>query len=83
MGDYTGWVDGVYEGHLVEPTVLLYDSHERLHITGRVPSRTEVRVQLRQSNPVLDFYYVVADTPAGHQTGWVPAPFLQFNPPST
>jgi hypothetical protein len=81
MGDYAGWVDGVYEAHLVEPTVLLYDSHERLHITGRVPSGTEVRVQLHQSNPVLDFYYVVADTPAGRQSGWVPAPFLQFNPP--
>jgi hypothetical protein len=80
-GDYTGWVNGVYQGQVVEATVPLYDSHERLHITGRVPSGTEVLVQLYQSNPVLDFYYVVADTPAGRQAGWVPAPFLQFSPP--
>jgi len=46
-----------------------------------VPSGTQVKVELHQSNPVLDFYYVEADTPAGHQKGWVPAPFLQFNPP--
>ena len=81
MGDYAGWVNGMYQGQVVEPTVLLYDSHERQHITGALPSGTEVRVQLHQSNPVLDFYYVVADTPAGRQTGWVPAPFLQFYPP--
>ena len=83
MGDYAGWVNGVYQGQMVEPTVRLYDSHERLHITGSVPSGTQVHVQLRQSNPVLDFYYVEADTPAGHQKGWVPAPFLEFNPPSS
>jgi hypothetical protein len=68
---------------MVEPTVLLYDSHERLHITGAVPSGTPVQVQLYQANPVLDFYYVQSDTLNGLQKGWVPAPFLQFSPPSS
>jgi hypothetical protein len=69
-------IDGTFQGQLVQPTVYLYDSHERLHITGAVPSGTTVQVQLYQANPVLDFFYIRADTPAGPQTGWVPAPFL-------
>jgi hypothetical protein len=79
--DYTGWVNGTYQGQLVQPTVLLYDSHLRLHVTGAVPTGTSVRVQLYQANPVLDFYYVRAETPSGPQQGWVPAPFLQLNQP--
>ncbi len=75
-------VDGFYDGQPVEPTVLLYDSHERLHITGAVPSGTQVRVELYQPNPVLDFYFVRADTANGPQHGWVPAPFLQLDQPS-
>jgi len=71
-------IEGTFQGQLIEPTVYLYDSHQRLHITGAVPSGTEVQVELYQANPVLDFYYVRADTPAGQQTGWVPAPFLRF-----
>jgi hypothetical protein len=81
FGGSTAWVSGMYQGQIVEPTVLLYDSHERTHITGSVPSGTEVRVELYQANPVLDFYFVRAETPGGPQTGWVPAPFLQFNRP--
>jgi hypothetical protein len=83
FGGSAAWVSGTYQGRVVEPTVLLYDSHERLHITGAVASGTEVQVQLYQSNPVLDFYYVQADTPSGPQKGWVPAPFVSFNPPAT
>ncbi len=82
-GGSTAWLNGVYQGQVVEPTVLLYDSHERIHITGAVPSGTEVQVELYQDNPVLDFYFVRAETPSGPQKGWVPAPFLQFNPPPT
>ena len=82
-GGSIAWVSGVYQGQVVEPTVLLYDSHERIHITGAVPSGTEVQVELYQDNPVLDFYFVRAETPSGPQKGWVPAPFLQFNPPPT
>ena len=81
FGNDTAWVNGVYQGRVVEPTVFLYDSHERVHITGAVPSGTQVQVELYQNNPVLDFYYVQAETPSGRQKGWVPAPFLQFNPP--
>jgi hypothetical protein len=80
-GGSTAWVNGVYRGQVVEPTVSLYDSHERIHITGAVPSGTEVQVELYQANPVLDFYFVRAETPTGPQKGWVPAPFLQFSPP--
>jgi hypothetical protein len=82
FGGGQGWVTGVYQGQMIESNVLLYDSHERLHITGAVPTGTPVRVDLYQSNPVLDFYYVQADTPNGLQKGWVPAPFLQFAPPA-
>ena len=71
-------IEGTFQGQLVQPTVYLYDSHERLHITGAVPSGTTVEVQLYQANPVLDFFYIRADTPAGPQTGWVPAPFLRL-----
>jgi hypothetical protein len=67
---------------MVEPTVLFYDSHERLHITGAFPTGTPVQVQLHQANPVLDFYDVQSDTPSGPQKGWIPAPFLRFSPPS-
>jgi len=80
-GGAIAWVNGVYQGQIVEPTVSLYDSHERMHITGAVPSGTEVHVELYQANPVLDFYFVRAETSTGPQKGWVPAPFLQFNPP--
>lgn len=83
FGGGAAWVNGVYQGQLIEPTVMLYDSHERQHVTGAVSSGTEVQVQLYQSNPVLDFYYVQAETPAGRQKGWVPAPFLQFTPPNS
>jgi hypothetical protein len=82
-GGGTAWATGMYQGQMVEPTVVLYDSHERLHITGAVPSGTPVQVQLYQANPVLDFYYVQSDTLNGPQKGWVPAPFLQFSPPSS
>ena len=81
FGNYAGWVTGTFQDQLIEPTVFLYDSHERLHITGAVPSGTQVQVQEYQANPVLDFYLVRADTPDGPQSGWVPAPFVQFSPP--
>jgi hypothetical protein len=80
-GNYPGWLNGEYQGQLVQPTVLLYDSHQRLHVTGAVPTGTHVQVELYQSNPVLDFYYVRADLPNGQQKGWVPAPFLRLTPP--
>jgi hypothetical protein len=82
-GGSTAWLTGMYQGQMIEPTVFLYDSHERLHVTGSLASGTPVQVQLYQGNPVLDFYYVQSDTPNGPEKGWVPAPFLQFSPPSS
>ena len=82
-GNSSGRLTGIYQGQLVEPTVYLYDSHLRNHITGAVPSGTPVQVELYQSNPVLDFYYVRAETPDGPRQGWVPAPFLQLGPPAS
>lgn len=82
-GGGIAWLTGVYQGQMIEQTVLLYDSHERLHIMAALPSGTPVQVQLYQANPVLDFYYVQSETPSGVQKGWVPAPFLQFSPPSS
>ena len=73
-----GWIDGTYAGQVVEPTVLLYDSHERMHVIGAVPTGTEVQVEMYQANPVLDFYYVRVNMPDGLQQGWVPAPFLRL-----
>lgn len=83
--DDQAWLTGYYprgpEGALVQPTVYLYDSHLRKRITGAAPSGAEVQVKLFQANPELDYYLVrtVSHTPP--QEGWVPAPFLQFEPP--
>lgn len=35
--DGTAWLTGLYEGELVQPTVLLYDSHSRLSIAAKAP----------------------------------------------
>lgn len=80
-GGYRGWVTGLYMGDLIQPSVLLYDSHRRAHVTGALPSGSEVQIQLYQANPVLDFYFVQAETPSGTQQGWVPGPFLRLSPP--
>ncbi len=76
------WLNGVYEGELVQPTVFLYDSHLRKEVTGAVPSGTKVEILLYQQNPVLDFY-LVKTTGENVQQGWVPAPFLRFEPVSS
>jgi hypothetical protein len=73
------WLTGTWEGELIEPEVLLYDSHLRRSITGSAPHRSEVRIVLFQENPTLDYYFVeVVDDPT--QDGWVPAPFLSLDP---
>lgn len=75
------WLKGVYEGVMVQPTVFLYDSHLRYQIKAQAPHGTEVQIILVQSNPVLDFYLVkIPSLPAGQNEGWVPAPFLSFEP---
>jgi hypothetical protein len=77
--DSPAWLTGVWEGELIQPDVLLYDSHLRQSVAGQAPNGAEVRVVLFQQNPTLDYYLVEAvDDPT--QEGWVPAPFLTFDP---
>ncbi len=72
------WLTGIWDGELIEPEVLLYDSHQRLSISGRGDHGAEVEIVLYQGNPVLDFYMV--EVAATGESGWVPAPFLSFEP---
>lgn len=78
--DNRAWLTGTYQGELIQPTVLLYDSHARRSITGRAPSGAEVEVVLSQTNPTLN-YYLVRTAGDEVQEGWIPAPFLSFEPP--
>lgn len=75
------WLTGYYEGELTQPIVYLYDSHSRLKVTGKAQTGAEIRIKLFQANPTLNYYLVrtVGIEPA--QEGWVPAPFVQFEPP--
>ncbi|MCB0034569.1 MAG: hypothetical protein KDE51_11140 [Anaerolineales bacterium] len=78
--DAPAWLNGVYEDELVRPIVFLYDSHLRLNIKAQAPHGSEVKVLLFQQNPVTNYYLVKivgADPP---NEGWVPAPFLSFEP---
>ena len=75
------WLTGVYEGTLIQRTVLLYDSHLRKSVVGSAPHGAEVQVVLFQENPVLDYYFVKIPG-AQPQEGWIPAPFLSFKPVS-
>lgn len=80
--DDPAWLDGTWEGELIEPNVHLYDSHLRREVMGRAPSGTQVRVILFQDNPVLNYYMVEVAQPDGSRLqGWVPAPFLSFEEP--
>jgi hypothetical protein len=74
-----GVLDGTHEGELVEPEVHLYDSHLRSEVVGHVTHDSEVLVTLFQDNPVLNFYYVLAETEDGKVRGWVPEPFLTLS----
>ncbi len=78
--DESAWVSGYYRGELIQPIVFLYDSHLRLSIAGTIPSGTEVTIVLYQLNPTLDFYLVKTIDIDPPQEGWIPAPFLSFEP---
>jgi len=78
--DESAWISGYYQGKLVQPTVFLYDSHLRLSIAGSIPSGTEVKIILYQQNPFLDYYMVRTVDFDPPQEGWVPSPFLSFEP---
>jgi hypothetical protein len=77
--DDPAWLTGEWDGELIQPDVLLYDSHLRRSIVGQAPHGAQVTVVLYQQNPTLDYYLVESiDDPT--QEGWVPAPFLAFDP---
>lgn len=78
--DSPAWLNGIFEGELVQPTVFLYDSHSRLSITTQAAHGTPVSVILYQQNPVLDYYLVKIEGAPKPNEGWVPGPFLSFNP---
>jgi len=76
------YLNGIYEGELYQESVLLYDSHSRLEIFAEAPHGTQVEIILFQDNPVTNYYMVkIPDAPEGANQGWIPAPFLTFDPP--
>ncbi|MCB0155901.1 MAG: hypothetical protein KDF65_13970, partial [Anaerolineae bacterium] len=80
--DAPAYLNGIYEGELIQPLVFLYDSHLRREITAQAPHGSEIKILLSQSNPQLDYYFVKiigADQP---NEGWVPAPFVSFEKPA-
>lgn len=78
------WLNGVYEGDLIQPVVYLYRDHLRDEITAIAPHGTPVEVVLFQANPELDYYMVrIPSAPEGQREGWVPAPLLSFEAPAT
>ncbi len=79
-GETRAWLNGYYQGELVQPVVFLYDGHSRLHITAQAPHGAEVKVILYQVNPVVNYYMVKLVGLEGPNEGWVPAPFLSFDP---
>ena len=79
-GDNQAWLTGVYEGRLIQQEVLLYDSHNRLNIAARASHGVEVIVLLYQQNPVTDYYLVRIVGAEKPNEGWIPEPFLSFDP---
>lgn len=77
--DAPAWLNGIYQGEMLQSEVLLYDSHQRFSLTGSAPHGTQVEILLYQENPVLDFYLVKTIGP-DPQEGWIPAPLLSFDP---
>ena len=74
------YLTGEYAGELVQPVVLLYDSHSRFEITGQAEHGTAVDIILYQQNPALNYYFVKVVNSTTKNEGWVPAPFLSFEP---
>lgn len=74
------WLTGRYQGEMVQPTVFLYDSHLRFDVAAKAPHGSEVQVILYQENPVTDYYFVKVEGAEQPNEGWVPGPFLSFDP---
>jgi hypothetical protein len=71
-----GVVTGEYEGKLAQPIVYLYNSHLMNAITGQVYANTQVKIELSQNNPTLNFYFVKTIGVEPAQSGWIPEPLL-------
>jgi hypothetical protein len=52
----------------------------RQSIKARARHGSKVRVILFQRNPTLDYYFVKITGQDPPNEGWVPAPFLSFEP---
>lgn len=78
--DNQAWLTGIYQGEMVQPVVLLYESHLRFEITARAAHGSKVEVILYQQNPVTDYYLVRIEGAEPPNEGWVPGPFLSFDP---
>ena len=78
--DDPAWLNGFYEGELLFQNLTLYDSHLRLGISGEAPHGSELTVILYQQNPVTDYYLVKVKNGDQPFQGWIPAPFLSFEP---
>jgi hypothetical protein len=77
------FLTGVYDRVLVEPTVFLYDSHLRQRIVASAPNGAQVKILMAQQNPTLNYYMVeIVDASPPANEGWVPAPFVTFEPPA-
>lgn len=76
------YLTGIYEGELIQPTVFLYDSHLRKSIAAQAPHGSAVEIVLFQVNPALNYYLVnvLDDDGAKIGEGWIPEPFLSFDP---
>jgi len=81
--DDPAWISGYYQGELVPPMVYLYDSHLRTKVVGQIPHGGCVRIKLSQANPTLHYYLVRSLDLEPIQEGWIPAPFVSFEPVSS
>jgi hypothetical protein len=49
---------------------------------GQAAHGTQIRILLSQSNPTLDYFFVKTVNAEMPTEGWVPAPFVSFEPPN-
>lgn len=76
--DERAWLNGMYEGAVLQENVMLYDSHLRLGISGEAPHGSEVTVLMFQENPNTDYYLVEVKGSDKPVKGWIPEPLLSF-----
>ena len=75
------YLNGIYEGEMIQETVLLYDSHSRLEVVASAPHGTEVEILMFQDNPVMNYYKVrIPSAQKGENEGWIPAILISHEP---